>query len=146
MSYPAPTKPLHPERRRAAQPLPPRAPRTSAGDGFVPYPAPTSGLGHPAKFAPIEAVVICARETHQLLPVLTDVTGATQQPTEPLRFTSNNPRIPVSDTGLVITACPPTLTSRRGASEHATIQVSHGSINTFVDVTVATDFNDVVSD
>jgi hypothetical protein len=103
-------------------------------------------MGHPAKFAPIAPVNIWAGQTHQLLPTLQDLTGSTQQPTERITYRSNNPRIHVSDTGLVTTNIPPSLVSRRGASEHANIQINHGGVYSIVDVTVSTYFDDVVSD
>jgi hypothetical protein len=145
MSYPAPTQPLHPERREAI-PQPPRAPRTAKTDEFVPYPPPTTGVGHPIKFAPIAPVNIWAGETYQLIPALWDVEGNLQTPAEKLRFVSNNPRVLVSDTGLISTNVPPTIHSRRGSSETATIQILHGGINTSVPIVVRTDFNDIVSD
>jgi hypothetical protein len=145
MSYPAPTKPLHPE-RRAAQPLSYRSPRTSAGDEFVAYPAPTSGEGTPVRFAPIAPVTIYAGQTHQLLPTLEDVNGTTQRPTQRITYRSTSLQLPVSENGLLITACNPTVFSRKGASVHGNVVVSHGSINTTVDVTVTPYADDVVSD
>jgi hypothetical protein len=91
-------------------------------------------------------VNIWAGQTHQLLPTLQDVTGATQQPTERITYRSNNPQIPVSESGLIITNCNATVFSRRGASVHGNIQVNHGSLNTTVDVLVTPYVDDVVSD
>jgi len=144
MSYPQPTKGLWPEKPN--RPLPPRVPRTNSPDEFVPYPPPTTGRGIPAKFLPIAPVTLFATETFQLNPVLLDVEGKLQRPTERLRYASNNLRIPVSDAGLITTNLPATTHSRRGASERGHIQVSHGVIDTLVEVLVRTDFDDIVSD
>jgi len=144
MSYPQPTKGLWPEKPN--RPLPPRVPRTSSPDEFVPYPPPTTGRGVPVKFVPIAPVTLSATETFQLNPALLDVEGKLQRPTERLRYVSNNPRIPVSDAGLITTNLPATTHSRRGASERGHIQVSHGVIDTLVEVLVRTDFDDIVSD
>jgi hypothetical protein len=144
MSYPQPTKALWPEKPNRS--LPPRVTRTSSPDEFVPYPPPTTGRGIPVKFAPLSPISIDAGDTHQIIAALVDVEDHLITPTEKLRYTSNNPKIHVSDGGLVTTNVPPTLVSRRGASEHGTIQIVHGGLSTLTSVTVRTDPNDLVSD
>jgi hypothetical protein len=147
MSYPAPTQPLHPEKPKyGTPPQQLRAQYTTKGDTFVPYPAPTTGVNVAVRFAPIAPVTIYAGQTHQLLPTLQDVTGATQQPTERITYRSNNLQIPVSENGLVITACNPPVFSRKGSSVHGNIQINHDGINILVDVTVVPYVDSVVSD
>jgi hypothetical protein len=144
MSYPAPTKPLWPEKPsdRPALSKPVKRP-----DLITQYPPPTSGKGIPVRFVAIKPVRLFAGQMHHLTtPVLQDAEGNVQQPTQRITYRSNNPQILVTDGGMIATNVPPTLVSRRGASMHGTIQVSHGSINTLVDVTVATDFDDIISD
>jgi hypothetical protein len=139
MIYRLPTQP---------PPLDPPKPKAKVVE-HIPYPPVTTGRGIPTKIASIKPVYIRAGQTYQLAPVLQDVTGVTQEPTDRFTFRSNNPRIPVSDTGLVITACPPNVVSRRGAGETAIITVSYGStapITSLVDIHVSGDFDNVISD
>jgi hypothetical protein len=144
MSFPAPTKGIWPE-KPATRLSTPRAPRTSS-DTFTSYPPPTTGRNTPVKFAPIAPVSIWAGETYQLIPALLDIEGNLQTPTEKLRYTSNNAKIFISDTGTISTNIPASQHSRRGSAVTATIQIHHGGINTFVPIVVRVDDSDTVSD
>jgi hypothetical protein len=146
MSYPAPTKGLWPE-RSIGRPQQVRAQYITKVDEFRPYPEPTTGVGIPVKFAPVEPISLFAGETHQLIPALLDIEGNLQTATERLRYVSNTPtKILVSDSGMISTNIPASQHSRRGSAVTATIQIHYGGINTFVPVVVRTDFNDIVSD
>jgi len=141
MIYPAPTQP---------PPLdPPKpVPRTIE---HTPYPAVTTGAAVASRIAPVGQIYLRAGQTYQLNPVLLDCFENEQRPSPSERFTfrSNSLSVPVSDTGLVITACQPSLVSRRGAGQAATITISYGStatITSLVEVHVTADFDHVISD
>jgi hypothetical protein len=139
MIYPLPTQPPQ------LDPLKPKAKIVE----HVPYPPVTTGHGVPARIAPIGLVRIGVGETHQLKPILLDCFGNEQCPTERFSYSSNNPRVLVTDGGLIATNLPASVVSRRGAGEIAKITIVYGStapITTIADVFVSADFDHVVSD
>jgi hypothetical protein len=132
MIYPLPTQP---------PPLDPPKPKAKVAD-HVPYPAVTTGRGVPARIAPIGLVKIGVGQTHQLEATLLDCVGNEQQPIERFRFTSNNPRIQVSDSGLLTTNLPPQLVSRSGTGETGIITITYGStipVSSLVNIYVSAD-------
>ena len=139
--YPAPTQP---------RPAAGTQHRPAAVQPYTPYPSVTTALNVPTKFAPVPLVRLNAGDTHQLKPVLVNSANVVQVPKERFRYQSNNPKLLVSDTGLICTNIGPTPVSRRGAAERAIVTISYGAtvpvITTLVNVLVATDFNDIVSD
>jgi hypothetical protein len=139
MIYPLPTQPppLDPPKLEAKVPE------------HIPYPPVTTGQGVPARIAPIELVRIGVGQTHQLKPVLLDCFENEQKPTERFSYSSNNPRVLVTDGGLIATNLPASVVSRRGAGEIAKITIVYGSaapVTTIADVFVSADFDHVVSD
>jgi hypothetical protein len=115
----------------------------------VPYPAPTTGLAIPARIASIGLIKLEPGLIFQLEPILLDCAGNEQKPTGRFTYRSNNPRVLVSDAGLISTNCPPQLVSRRGSGQSAKVTIAYGStatITTIVEVFVSADFDHVVSD
>jgi hypothetical protein len=139
MIYPLPTQPPTLDQPK---------PRVKVVD-HVPYPPVTTGQGVPARIAPIGLVRIGVGQTHQLEPVLLDCVGIEQKPTERFSYSSNNPRVLVTDGGLIATNLPASVVSRRGAGEIAKITIVYGStapVTTIADVFVSADFDHAVSD